>query len=62
LEPERLLTVKEVAERLGVCAATVYRPCANGELRHLRVLKSIRVSATELRAFTSQPECDSEPT
>ena len=31
----RLLTVSDVAKRLGVCAATVYKLCATGALQHL---------------------------
>ena len=32
-----LLTVRQVAERMGVSAATVYLLCANRRLRHTRV-------------------------
>ena len=39
----RLLTVREVAERLMVCNATVYALCERGELRHLRVSNAIRI-------------------
>ena len=45
---ERWLTVKEVAERFGVCTATVYALCKRGELRHVRVGNSIRVAQSEL--------------
>jgi Helix-turn-helix domain len=38
----RLLTVSDVAKRLGICAATVYKLCATGTLQHVRVLNSIR--------------------
>jgi hypothetical protein len=34
------LTLSGVAQRLGVCAATVYRLCATGALQHTRVLNS----------------------
>ena len=43
--------MKEVAARLRVCTATVYRLCAAGELRHFRVGASIRIREEELRAF-----------
>jgi excisionase family DNA binding protein len=38
-----LLTVREVAERLRVCTATVYRLCESGRLWHLRVSNAVRV-------------------
>jgi excisionase family DNA binding protein len=47
----RLLTVSEVAARLGVCAATVYKLCARGALQHVRVLNSIRVAKEWVSAF-----------
>jgi len=48
---DRLLTVKEVAQQLGVCAATVYRLCDRGELPHVRVVYSIRIRPADLAAF-----------
>jgi len=41
--PERLVTVREAAARLGVCTSTVYRLCAQGKLAHVRVSNAIRV-------------------
>ena len=46
-----LLTVREVAERLRVCTATVYRLCESGRLWHLRVSNAVRVPEMALRAF-----------
>jgi excisionase family DNA binding protein len=46
-----LLTAKEVAARLGVCTATVYKLTASGALRHLRVLNAVRVAKEELERF-----------
>jgi excisionase family DNA binding protein len=43
-----LQATKEVAERFGVCTATVYAMCKRGELRHVRVGNSIRVAQSEL--------------
>ncbi len=48
---EALLTVRAVAGQLGVCAATVYRLVAEGQLAHVRVLNAIRVAPPDLEAF-----------
>ena len=45
---DRLLTVKEVAAQLRVCAATVYRLCDRGLLPHVRVVNSIRIRPTDV--------------
>jgi hypothetical protein len=37
----RLLTVREVADQLGVCTATVYRLSEIGDLPHVRITASI---------------------
>ena len=39
---ERLMTVRAVADRLGVCPALVYRLCRRGELSSLRIGGSLR--------------------
>src|SRR5712691_10778831 len=54
--PERraeppLLTVRQVAARLGVCTATVYRLCDEGQLRHVRVLHAIHIAPEEVHHF-----------
>jgi excisionase family DNA binding protein len=45
------LTVKEVAARLRVCTATIYRLCTNGELPHFRVGAAIRIREQDLAVF-----------
>ncbi len=50
-DPEPLLTVRQVARRLGVSRATVYRLCARGELPHVRVLNALRIPAAALAAL-----------
>jgi excisionase family DNA binding protein len=50
----RLLTVSEVAKRLGVCAATVYKLCVTGALRHVRVLNSIRIAHNWLQEYLAR--------
>ena len=47
----RMLGVRDVAVRLRVCTATVYKLCASGALEHVRVLNAIRVPEEALRAF-----------
>jgi excisionase family DNA binding protein len=51
---ERLLTVREVAERLGVCTATVYGLCERGELPHVRVSNAIRIRPAAVEDFLLQ--------
>ncbi len=51
LEDPGLLTVKEVALAVRVSPATVYRLVQAGELGAVRVGRSIRVKAEDLRAF-----------
>jgi excisionase family DNA binding protein len=48
-----LLSVRDGAARLGVCAATVYRLAAEGQLAHVRVLNAIRVAPRDLEAFVA---------
>ena len=45
------LTVREVAGRLRVSTATVYKLVENGSLHHVRVASSIRVSGAALSAY-----------
>ncbi len=50
-----LLKVKSVATTLGVSAATVYKLCEKGLLRHVRVADhSIRVTEADLADFVSR--------
>jgi excisionase family DNA binding protein len=43
-----LLSVRQAAALLGVCAATVYGMCEQRELEHFRVRNSIRVPVPAL--------------
>ena len=49
-----LFTVREVAAALGVCTALVYRACASGELRHVRVGSAIRIAPEHLEALLAR--------
>jgi excisionase family DNA binding protein len=52
---EALLTVREVAERIKVSTATVYKLCEMGRLRQVRVADySIRVAEADLADFVSR--------
>ncbi len=46
-----LLSVREVADRLGVTTATVYKLARLGELPQVRVLNAIRVAPADLAAY-----------
>jgi excisionase family DNA binding protein len=45
---ERLLSVREVAARLGVSTSTIYALCQKGRLPHVRVSNAIRVAPKAL--------------
>ncbi|WP_414640872.1 helix-turn-helix domain-containing protein [Archangium sp.] len=46
-----MLTIREVAQRLGMCRAAVYRLCDRGTLPHIRISNSIRVQEEALEHF-----------
>lgn len=47
----RLLCVSEVADRLGVCRATVYELVSRGQLPHVRVGNAIRIPSEVVAAL-----------
>jgi len=49
-----LLSVREVAARIGVCSATVYALCSRRELTHVRIRNAIRVYPADLVAFLAR--------
>ncbi len=51
---DHLLTVRQVAERLGVSTATVYKLCDRGELPHVRISNAIRMVPADLAAFVAR--------
>ncbi len=50
-EAGRLLSVRDVARRLGVSTATVYALCETGGIAHVRVMNAIRVAPEDVVAF-----------
>lgn len=52
-----MLTVREVAEELAVCRATVYALLERGELERVWVGRSIRIPAASLEAFLARGRC-----
>lgn len=48
-----LISLAEVAKRLGVCRATAYSLVERGELPHVRISNAIRVSPADLAAFVA---------
>ena len=46
-----LLKVRDVAVRLGVSTAIVYKLCDRGELSHVRVSNAIRIAPADLAEF-----------
>jgi excisionase family DNA binding protein len=46
-----LMSVREAAQQLGLCTATVYGLCAEGPLPHIRILNAIRIAPTDLATF-----------
>ena len=51
---DHLLTVRQVAERLGVSTFTVYGLCERGELAHVRISNSIRIAPADLAAYVAR--------
>lgn len=56
IESERLLTVREVADRLHVHPITVRRLIGSGRLPAVRIGRSVRVCESDLEAFLRQQE------
>ncbi|HEY6908844.1 MAG TPA: helix-turn-helix domain-containing protein [Myxococcales bacterium] len=46
-----LLSVRQVAQLLGVSTAIVYRLCEHGELEHVRVSNAVRIVPQDLATF-----------
>ena len=51
IAPPALFSVRDVARRLRVSTATVYRLCERGELHHVRVSNAIRIAPGDFELF-----------
>jgi len=49
-----LITVREVANQLGVSTATVYKLCTPRQLPWVRVLSAIRIAPADIAAYTAR--------
>jgi len=52
---ERLITVRAVAARLGVSAASVYKLCQRGELRGVRIGGALRFQPAAIDEYLDRP-------
>ncbi len=52
---ERLITVRAVAARLCVSAASVYKLCQRGELRGLRIGGALRFQPSAIDEYLGRP-------
>ncbi|TMA73526.1 MAG: helix-turn-helix domain-containing protein [Deltaproteobacteria bacterium] len=57
---ERLMRVREVASRLGVCTSVIYRLCQRNELRPLRIGGALQFDRDAIESFlASRGDADS---
>jgi excisionase family DNA binding protein len=49
--PERLLTIREAAERLNISRASLYKLCAQNQVAYVRVGNAIRFAPEDLSGF-----------
>jgi len=56
-----MLTVKQLAHRLGLSTSKCYELIARGEIVHYRMGGSIRVSEDQLKAYLERTERGGEP-
>ena len=52
----RLLTIKDVAERLQMSSRTIHRLVANGDITVIRIGRSVRISEKALKAFLTEDD------
>ena len=52
--PTRLLSVRQVADMLGLCTKTIYELVARGVLPHVRLLNTIRFRPDDLKTYMAE--------
>jgi excisionase family DNA binding protein len=55
-EVDRLLSVEDAARQLNVSTATVYKLCASGKLRSIRILNTLRIARRDLGILIGSTE------
>jgi excisionase family DNA binding protein len=53
--PSGALSVRQVAEQLGVSKETVYKLCGDGSMPHSRIGRRVVISREQLAEFQSRP-------
>lgn len=57
----KLLTVKEVADRLAVSESTVFRLLRSGKLRPIKLGRALRFDEQDVAAFIEQQKAPPSP-
>jgi excisionase family DNA binding protein len=52
--PQLLLTIDQVAKRLGICRAKLYVHLAAGDIRALKIGRRTAIARTEVEAFIAR--------
>jgi excisionase family DNA binding protein len=58
---EHLLSVRDVADRLQVSTASIYKLIDTGALPHLRVSNAIRIVPADVKAFVEAQRSNPNP-
>lgn len=56
----KMLTVADIAQRLGLCKMTIYRRIKAGELPAVRVGRSYRVDEADFAAYLGRARTDGD--
>lgn len=61
VRPNRLLTVDDVADQIGICKRTVYEWVADGRLPHFRLGRVLRFRQPDIDSFIDRMIEESRP-